>query len=255
MKKVVCILAAVTLFLAISANALAATWIVDAPNGVFVRDPVTHGHIYTSDGKEAVMGYGRTIDVEWYDNYWLYFTYNGQPAMVYREYAHIANPEELVQIHQNGGRLPLTNEAAIFVGIATSDLKVVKDPDKSTIRYGTIEQGETVYVRALGKYWYKIVYNNAESAYVESSKVSLIDLNIPGEGVPYRTKGDNSTNKFSIREEPSFEAIVIVNLEFGTYVKVVETIDSTWVKVIYNSKGDTGYMRRIWLNPTTLFNP
>ena len=145
----------------------------------------------------------------------------------------------------------INNEYALFKGVCLESCKVYRQENKEVI--GRLEKGDEVFVRKTGQYWYKIVYQGKEIAYVQSSKVQLLDANIPFEGVVYGTAGDGSTKKFAVRAQPSYNAETIATLEFGTYVRVLEYVDSQWVKIAYGATGNIGYMRRVWLKATYLF--
>ena len=225
------------------------TYIVNPASGVNVRDARREGNVIT------VIRGGEPVEVTGESNNWYTVRLNdGTTGYIYKDYLHVGHAEELEAIdNRRNRRVSIDNTKAEFVGTILSSCKVYKKANGKVI--GEYEAGDSVYIRQTGKFWHKIVWNNSEIGYIQAKYVKVVDINIPGEGTVYMlTDQNNETTKYSIRKEPSYKSKELALFKMGRYVRVLEMVNSVWAKVVYNSNGDIGYVRRTWLQKSQRYN-
>ena len=227
-------------------------WIVDAPSGANVRDAHTGGNVV------CVFRKGYVFRVVSEDQYKIAtILSDGSTGYIFKELCHIAHAEEIEEWEKKQREgIELTYEDCYFVGEIKEDCNVYRQPNGKII--GEFKTGEAVYVRKLGQFWYRIIYDNKKISYVQASKVKLLDVNIPGEGYAaiVRDKDDATEGTFVVREEPNTSSQKVTTLKENTYIKVVDNSrEDGWYLVAYNVQGDMGYINKKWLiKVTSIFN-
>ena len=190
--------------------------------------------------------YGSTVEGE---RDWVKVSYNGIVGYVYLPNIHPAHAEELEAWEKRKNQhITVTNEDADFVGVIINDSKVYKKANGKVI--GDYHVGDKVYVRQLGKYWYRIIWKGSQIGYVPTRCIQLTNLNFPGEGENFMV-----VENTSVREEANSKGKKIKTLKAKSYVKVLSEVDDDWVLVMYDTKGNTGFMQKNKLKTTRIFEP
>ena len=189
-----------------------------------------------------------------YNDDWAVVSYNGKTGYVYMDNIHVAHAEELEAWEMRKKQhITVTNEDAILVGNALKDCKVYKTANGN--RLGSYVAGATVYIRALNKYWVKIIWKNREIGFVQRKDINLVDANIPGDGEVRLLKDKKGRyTKFDLRAEPTKDSESKRVLRAGTYVRVIGEPTNGFVKVACNYNGDVGYIREEYLRKVNIFN-
>ncbi len=222
------------------------TYIVDPASGVNVRDATKGGSVIT-----IVRG-GKTVEVTGETSRWYRVRLDdGTQGYIYKQYLHVGHAEELEAIEKRRNRkVNVDNSWANLIGSINSDCQVYKKANGKII--GCLETDDIVYIRKTGRYWYRIIYNNSELAWIQSKYVDIIDVNVPGEGdvCVLRDGKKTGTTKVDIRTEPNIKSKVLKTVKMGYHVRVLEEVDDVWAKVSYDSEGSIGYVRQRWLKET-----
>lgn len=226
-------------------------WMVDAPSGVNVRDAKKDGNIIGCIRKGEIF---RVVEE---DNYWIGTIYgeDGQIGYIYKSNCHIAHAEEIEEWEKRKkAGIKVTNEDAFYIGTIKQDCRVYKQANGKVI--GELKADDVVYIRQLGQYWYKIIWNNKEIGYVQTKNVKLTDINVPGDGeIKILIDQKYGYTTHLVREEPNFEANKLATLSGKPYVRVIdEESDDTFALVAYDSYGNVGYVQKRLLHPTTFFS-
>ena len=253
MKRVVVFFMALVMFLTLVPTFTSAEggylWMVDAPSGVNVRDSKKGGAVI------ACFRKGEIFLVCEEDSYWVgTLLEDGTMGYIYKENCHIAHAEEIEEWEKRKKLgVKITNEDAKFIGEILEDCKVYKKANGKVI--GEFFTSQEVYVRQLGKYWYKVIWNDKEVGFVQSKFVRLLDVNIPGDGEIKRVFDDETWNSsFTIREKPESKSKKVYSIQSDSYVRIVGPYEENgYILVAYNSNGDTGYIRTKWLKRAALF--
>ncbi len=222
------------------------TYIVEPKLGVNVRDAVEDGAVIkVIRGGEPVEVTGETR-----------FKYkvrleDGTTGYIYKKYLHVGHAEELEAIENRRNRkVNVDNSWANLIGRINSDCSVYKTANGKII--DEFKVGDIVFIRQTGQFWYRIIYQNSEVAWIQSKNVDIVDVNAPGEGTVYvlRDTRNSGTSKVDIRTEPNIKSKVLKTVKMGYHVRVLEEVNNVWAKVSYDSNGSIGYVRRCWLKKT-----
>ena len=220
-------------------------WIVDAPQGVNVRDAKSGGEVI------GLLRKGECFHVVKEEGDWIATIYgeqDGELGWIYKSNCHIAHAEEIEEWEnrkKNG--IKVTNDDAYLIGETSEDCIVYKTANGTKL--GTIEAGSQVFIRQTGKWWYKIIWQNKEIAYVQASKVSLKDINVPGNG-EIRVTGNKTV---VVKDSPMGEKIA--KLKPKTFVRLLdETDDSGYLLVSFGTEGVQGYVKKNELKTTKIFD-
>ncbi len=249
MKKVACILFVVCVLCSIFSVSYGEggyLWMVDAGSGVNVRDAKKNGNVV------GFLRRGEIIKVVEEDSRWVgFYMDNGNIGYVYKQYLHIAHAEEIEEWERKKKLgIKLENKDAYLVGTLKEDSKIYKTPNDKIL--GELEAGTTVFIRQTGKYWYKVIWNNKELGYVQTSKVKITAPNIPGEEPVRVVIPKNSAEKAPIWDSP-FKNYRESFIKTGYFVRILEE-DNDWCKVMYDADGNIGYMHKSWLKETKFFD-
>ena len=251
MKRLVTILLVSCLMLTTFGVALADTYVVNTETDPLnVRDASDSSIVY------GVLRKGTKINVSHTDKYWAYITYNGHQAKVYKAYLKPASgtTQQTTQKSKTPKvkadpkpvqRTPASNDEASMIYIIKPNLETqvsvfaVKSTTSKPI--GTLNAGDAIFVRNVGKTWTRIVYDGA-FAYVRSKYITPFALNLPDEGTTFRVAvGDNMT--VNIRETASMDAKVLAKIPNGAYLKVT-SVDAEWSHVLFSNTGEGFIMNR-----------
>ena len=242
MKRVCCLIfvlfVIVAAFPVISAAEGGYLWMVDSSDGVNVRDAKKGGEIIKTLRK------GEIIQVCSEDKFWVGFRLeNGKIGYCYKEYLHIAHAEE-IEAWENRKKngITLTNEDAFAIGIINDECKVYKRANGKVI--GFLDAGDEVYIRQTGKYWYKIVWQDSELAFVQAKYIDFYRPNIPTEG---EYKKVSCNGYASIYEEPDSKSEKVGKVKNGHYVVILDDSDEKYAYVCFDSECNDGYILKKYL--------
>lgn len=242
-RRLLALILVLCLFLSISC---AETYIVDPATGVNLRDANGGGNVI------KVVRHGSQVEVIGEDKFWYEVELaDGLKGYIYKDYLHPASGEEL---REKLVTKKITHEAdAKFIGTLKETVKVYKKANGKLL--GTIEEGDFVFILQTGQYWNKIVWNNTEVAYIQSSACEISEVNIPGEGVVYRLQDDYTRYKqVPIRKEPNSNSRRIMYAKNDSYVRVVEEVNDKWALVSYDGYGHMGYVSKLYLRKVKKYN-
>ena len=219
---------------------------VDAGSGVNVRNAKKNGTVV------GVLRRGEIIKVVEEDSYWVgFYMENGEIGYVYKQYLHIAHAEEIEEWERKKKLgITLENVDAYLVGELKEDAKIYKTANGRVL--GELEAGTTIYVRQTGKFWYKVIWDNRELGYVQSSKVKLSAPNIPGEEPVRIVIPKNGDEKAPIWENEA-KTKRIATIKTGHFVRVLAE-ENDWCMVMYDAHGNIGFMHKSWLKETKFFD-
>lgn len=242
MKRVWCLVLVISLLIsaipAVSTAVGGYLWMVDAENGVNVRSAKKNGTVIKTLRK------GEIILVCEEDKLWVgYRMEDGNIGYCYKEYLHIAHAEE-IEAWENRKKqgITLTNEEAFAIGTIKEDCKVYKRANGKVIGY--FEAGDEVYIRQTGKFWYKIVWEDRELAYIQSKYVEFDRPNIPADGDFMMV----ACKKYApIYEENDAHSKKIGKVQNGHYVVVIDDSDEEYCFVYYDPNCNEGYISKKYL--------
>ena len=253
MKRLIVFLLVLVSVIAIAALANAETYIVNTES-----EPL---NIRSVEDSSIILGgirKGKTIEIDYHDKFWGYFTYGGIPAKVYMEYlipASAAPSTITVTTSTSTSSRPKKDETPRYVSEdeATliyhvtdkirSHINVRVDKSESAEIIGCLEPGERVLVVAKGKTWTRIIYNN-QYAFVYSKYLVDLGDNLPEGGELYKVKVATNTT-LNVRKEATKKAKVLTKISNGSFVKVFER-QNTW-SFVYYTKTDFGYVMNKFL--------
>ncbi len=242
-------------FLIHSASAEGTKYVVTG-DGVFVRDPSDHHILSDGNGGDMKKFTGDIVTVVDYDDYWYYIKLNdGSTAIMYRDYLQPAGIDQVLAKQQpkTYTKIEISDSVARFIGVAKKDTAVYKQVDGGEVYMGKVAEGDTLYVYQLGKFWYRIVYQDSKFGYVSSEAVELIWPNVPMElgGTPMAV---NVPESYVYVLDENGKAVQKYTAESGfVVVAVLEYMNNGMARIAYNSDGDIGYISKQCLKETTLF--
>lgn len=186
---------------------------------------------------------GKTIDIDYTDKFWAYFTYKGQPAKVYKYYLKPASgsPSQGSSINVGSGKSggskknEISTEDASMIYTVSNKVKSYITVRKTKNEYGKIlgkvYPGDDVYVIAVGSTWARIIYEG-QYGFIKAEYLVNQRYNLPEEGILYRVVVKKNTT-LNVREEGKKRGKVIFTLSNGAFVKVID-MQETWSHVYYS---------------------
>lgn len=213
-------------------------WMVDASSGVNVRDAIKNGQIITTLRK------GDIIKVCYEDKLWVgYMLSDGSMGYCYKENLHIAHAEEIESWeNRNKKGIKITNFDALAIGTILNDCNVYKTANGRII--GSYKEGDEVFIRQTGKYWYKIIWDDKEIGYVQAKNIEFSRPNIPAEG---DYKKVICKNFAPIYEEANSDSDRVGKIKNGHYVVIIDDSDPDFSYVCYYADGRFGYISKKYL--------
>ena len=255
MKRISVFLIVVISILLIAAFASAETYIVNTE-----QDPL---NIRSVEDSSIILGgikKGKTVNIDYHDKFWGYFTYNGIPAKVYMDYLipasgytpptepHSTKSSKKTTVVEATPEYVTVDEATLIYHVTPSIQSHinVRDAKRESAKViGRLEPNDEVYVVAIGKTWARIVYNN-QYGFVYAKYLIDCGDNLPEGGELYQVKVRKNTT-LNVRKEDKQRSKVVTKLRNGAFVKVFEKQEN-W-SFVYFTKTDFGYVMNKFIVP------
>ncbi len=201
------------------------------------------------DAEKTVVGFlrkGTVVEVTGKEGGFLVINYTGQKDLAYAQYFHIGHAEELeAWDNQTTTAIPVDTAMARFIGTCPDGATVYSKDLKTKI--GSFEAGEEVFVRQLGRYWYKVIYDG-HIGYVQAKKITLEGPNVPGDGENRYVIVPGGQTAYVYEDDARRQVLSKFDSQKPVCgVKLVEILPGGWAKVLFGPEGNEGYMRSKYL--------
>ena len=202
---------------------------------------------------------GKTVNIDYFDKFWGYFTYDGQLACVYKSYLVKVGDSSTAPTTPSTSKpgpsrssapkkVISTNEASMIysVGDEVKDCITVRAKKSSDAKIlGRVYPGEYLYVVNVGSTWTRVVYDG-QYGFVKTKYIVLSDYNLPEEGALYQVVVKSGTT-LNVRASDTKKSDVLRALPNGAYVKVIEQYD-LWSKIFYDMENQ-GFVMNKFIKP------
>ena len=240
MKRFIALTLAVLIALSLCAVASAEKYVVNTES--------TPLNIRLASDHSVILGgiaKGKTVNIDYFDKFWGYFTYDGQLAVVYKEYLVKADgsskPSTTPSTSKPGPssssapkKIISINEASMIYVVSDNvndciHVRTRKDTKASSL--GELYPGDRVFVVSHGYKWSRVVFEG-RYGYVLSKCLEFDGYNLPDEGELYQVKVANGTT-LNVRVQSDKSSDVIRTLANGAFVKQLEEYPE-WSLVYYD---------------------